>query len=62
MELGSPFRLKDVIFVPSLKKNLIVVVVFKGHGYDVIFSKGKEFLRRITMGQVNLIGVRVQIL
>ena len=56
-EFGSPLRLKDVFFVPGLKKNLISIVVLEYHGYDVIFRKGKVFLRHITTGQVKLIGV-----
>ena len=40
-ESGSPLRLKDAMFVPGLKKNLIFVVVLEDRGYDVIFNKGK---------------------
>ena len=40
-ESGSPLRLKDVIFVPGLKKNLIFVAVLEDCGYNFIFSKGK---------------------
>jgi len=46
-ESGSPLRLKDVMFVPSLKKNLVSVAVLEDPVYDVIFNKGKEFLRHI---------------
>ena len=42
-ESGSPLRLKYVMFVPSLNKNLIFVVVLEDHGYDVIFNQGKSF-------------------
>jgi len=48
-ESVSPLRLKDVMFVPSLKKNRIFVAVLEDHRYDVIFSKGKAFLRHIAM-------------
>jgi len=44
-ESRSPLTLKDVMLVPCLKKNIIYVVVLEDHGYDVIFNKGKEFLR-----------------
>ena len=40
-ESGSPLRIKDVMFVPNLKKNLIYVVVLEDCGYNFIFSKGK---------------------
>ena len=59
-ESGSDFRLKDVMYVPGLKKNLISVAVLEDRGYDVVFSQGKAFLRHITTGQVKQIGVRVR--
>ena len=59
-ESGSPLRLKDVMFVSSLKKNIVFVVVLEDRGYDVIFNKGKTFLRHITTGQVKKIGVYVK--
>jgi len=48
------------MFVPGLKKNLVSIVVLEDCGYDVIFCKGKAFLRHIATGQVNQIGVRVK--
>jgi len=59
-ESESDFRLKDVMYVPGLKKNLISVAVLEDRGYDVVFSQGKAFLRHITTGQVKQIGVRVR--
>ncbi|KAH9306491.1 hypothetical protein KI387_010895, partial [Taxus chinensis] len=59
-ELGSDLQLKDVMYVPGLKKNLISVAVLEDRGYDVVFSQGKAFLRHITTGQVKQIGVRVK--
>lgn len=38
-ESFSPFRLKNVIFVPVLKKNLIFIAILKYRGYGVIFNK-----------------------
>jgi len=49
-ESGSPLRLKDVMFVLGLKKNIISIAVLEDHGYDMIFNKGKEFLRHIATG------------
>ena len=49
-ESSSPLRLKDVMFVSGLKKNLIFVVVLEDYGYDVIFNKGNEFLRHVAIG------------
>ena len=57
---SSPLRLKYVMFVPGIKKNLIFVVVLEDRGYDVIFNKGKAFLRHIAIEQVKQIRVRVK--
>lgn len=59
-ELGSPLRLKDVIFVPRLNNNPISIEFFKDLGYEMIFSKGKAFLRHITTRQVKQIKVRLK--
>lgn len=56
-ELGSPIRLKDVMFIPSLKKNIIFFEFLEDNGYDVILRKGKAFMRHIPMGQVKRIKV-----
>eukprot|EP00253_Pinus_taeda_P005674 PITA_05674 len=47
----GPLTLKNVMHVPRLMKNLISVAMLEDRGYDVIFSKGKAFLRHIAMGQ-----------
>lgn len=39
-----------------MKKNLISIVILEDHGYDVVFSKGKSFLRHVAIGQVKQIG------
>jgi len=43
-ESASPLRLKDVMIVLGLKKNLVSIAILEDHGYDVIFNKGKAFL------------------
>eukprot|EP00253_Pinus_taeda_P029089 PITA_29089 len=57
---GAPLTLKNVMYVLGLKKNLISITILGERGYDVIFSKGKAFLRHIAMGQVKKIGFRVK--
>lgn len=57
---SSPLRLKDVMSVLGLKKNLIFVTVLEDHGCKVIFIKGKAFLRHIATGQVKKIGICVK--
>jgi len=49
MKFGSPIRIKGVMFVANLKKNLVFVTVLEDHGYDVISIKGNAFLRHISM-------------
>ena len=56
-ESGNPFLLKNVMHVPSLKKNLVLVTMLEDRGYDVVFSEGKAFLRHKTTGQTKKIGV-----
>ena len=48
------------MFVPGLNKNLIFVVILEDRGYDVILSKGKDFLRHIDTRKEKKIGVRVR--
>ena len=56
----APLTLKNFMHVPRLTKNLVSIAMLEDRGYDVIFLKGKAFLRHITMGQVNTIGIQVQ--
>jgi hypothetical protein len=56
-ESGKPLQLKNVMHVPSLKKNLVLVAMLEDGGYDVFFSGGKDFLRHKTMGQVKRIWI-----
>eukprot|EP00253_Pinus_taeda_P025099 PITA_25099 len=44
-EHGAPLTLTKVKYVPGLKKNLVSVAMLEDKGYDVVFSKGKLFLR-----------------
>eukprot|EP00253_Pinus_taeda_P033619 PITA_33619 len=58
-EHGACITLTNVKYVPRLKKNLVSIVMLEEKGYDVVFSKGKVFLRHITMRQVKQIGSQV---
>eukprot|EP00253_Pinus_taeda_P027390 PITA_27390 len=49
-EYGSPLTLTGVKYVPGWMKNLVSVAMLEDKGYDVVFSKGKAFLRHITTG------------
>jgi len=48
------------MFVSCLKKNLVSIVVLEECGYNVIFSKEKDFLRHITVGKMKQIRVQVK--
>lgn len=43
-EFVSPLKNKDVMHLLGLKENLSSITILEDHGYDVIFSKGKDFL------------------
>ena len=47
----------DVKYVPGLKKNLVSVAMLEDKGYDVVFSKGKVFLRHIGTRQTKRIWI-----
>ena len=55
-EHGARLTLTDVKYVPRLKRNLVSIAMLEDKGYDVIFSKGKVFLRHIITRQVKRIG------
>jgi len=59
-EHGAHLTLTDVKYVPRLKRNLVSIVMLEDRGYDVVFSKGKVFLRHIITRQVKQIGSRVK--
>lgn len=43
-EFSKPFRLKEVMHLLGLKKNLISMAMLENKGYDVFFSEGRAFL------------------
>jgi len=57
---GAPLTLIDVMYVPRMKKNLVSVAMLEDKGYDVVFRKGKVFLRHIATGQTKRIGIQVK--
>ena len=57
-EHGARLTLTDVKYVPRLKRNLMSIATLEDRGYDVVFSKGKVFLRHIITRQVKQIGSR----
>ena len=56
-EHGAPLTLSVVKYVLGLKKNLVSIAMLEDKGYDVVFSKGKVFLRHISTGWTKRIGI-----
>ena len=48
------------MYVPGLKKNLVSIAVLEDCGYEVMFRKGKFFLKHISTRQLKHIGARVK--
>jgi hypothetical protein len=44
LQSGNLFHVEEIIYVPGLKKNLILVSVLKSKGYTVAFSNGKTLM------------------
>eukprot|EP00253_Pinus_taeda_P027289 PITA_27289 len=59
-EHGAPLTLTVVMYVLGPKKNLVSVAMLEDKGYDVVFIKGKVFLRHIATGQTKRIGIQVK--
>lgn len=59
-EHGAPLTLRDVMYVPGLKKNLVLVAMLEDRGFDVVFRKGNVLVRCIAMGQVKEIEIQVK--
>lgn len=57
---GTPLSLKKVMYVLELKKKLAFIAMLEDRGYDVIFLKGKVFLRHIATGKLKKIGIQVK--
>eukprot|EP00253_Pinus_taeda_P035828 PITA_35828 len=54
-ENAAPLTLNNFMHVARVTKNLVSISMLEDRGYDVIFSKGKAFLRHIATGQVKKI-------
>ncbi len=59
-ESGNPLHLRDVRYVPRLRKNLVSVAILKDKRYDVIFRRGKAYLQHLAYGCKKQIGLRVK--
>ena len=44
LELGGEFEAQDVLYVPILKKNFLLVSVMEDKGFVVMFKKGQVLI------------------
>ena len=44
LDSGKTLRMRDVLLVPRMTRNLIVVSALEDEGYDVIFSIGRVLI------------------
>eukprot|EP00253_Pinus_taeda_P027414 PITA_27414 len=60
-EHGAPLTLTNVMYVPGLKKNLVLITMLEDKCYDVIFSKRKGVPKtHIATGQTKRIGIQMK--
>jgi transposase InsO family protein len=57
-ESGKPLYLRDVLYVPGLKKNLVSISVLEDLGYEVFFRKRRVLLKPPNSRTTVQIGVR----
>ena len=46
LDSRKTLRMRDVLLVPGMTNNLIVVSALEDEGYDVIFSRGRVFIQK----------------
>ena len=46
---GSHLHLNNLMYVSSLNKNIDYVAVLEDKGYDVVFSRGKAYLKHVSI-------------
>ena len=56
--VGTIGILKDVYYVPDLKKNLISISAFDKKGYSILFEDNEVFMRRSIDDEFVLVGLR----
>ena len=44
LDSGNPFKMKDVLYVPGLKKNLLSISALYKKGFKVAFIDGKVLM------------------
>ena len=48
IDYGNSIHIRDVLYVPGLKKNLVLLATLEDKGYEVILNKGKAYLKHLA--------------
>lgn len=59
-ELGNLLNIRDVLYVPRLKKKLVSASAVEDKGFELIFSRGKAFIKPSNFGVAKQIGLRLK--
>ena len=51
LDSSKTLRMRDVLLVPGMTSNLIVVSALEDEGYDVIFSRGRVFIQKFSSSE-----------
>ena len=49
--------MRDVLLVPGMTSNIVVVTTLEDEGYDVIFSRGRVFIQKFGRSEQIEIGI-----
>ena len=58
LHFGKTLCMRDVLLVPGMTRNLVVVSALDNEGYDVIFSRGRVFIQKYDSSERIEIGIR----
>ena len=58
LDSGKTLRMRDVLLVPRMTRNLVAVLALEDEGYDVIFSRGRVLIQKYGNSEQIVIGIR----
>ena len=58
LDSSKTLRMRDVLLVPGMTSNLIAISTLEDEGYDVLFSRGRVFIRKFDSSEWIEIGIR----
>ena len=57
LDSGKTPQMRDVLLVPMMTSNLVAVSALEDEGYDVIFSRGRDFIQKYCSSERIEIGI-----